>query len=92
MSLWKCKEVIARVTGATSYKNHHLLVSTFFDILLLIKHLVKDAVFEQQLGKEIGKEILLCNVFSEGTISISSRVALENYMNHARKNWQNTIA
>lgn len=62
MSLWKCKEVMARVTGATSYGNHHLLVSTFPDISLLVKHLVEDAVFEQQLGRGMGKETPLPSV------------------------------
>lgn len=83
---------MARVTGATSYGNHHLLVSTFPDISLLVKHLVEDAVFEQQLGRGMGKETQLCDVFSEGTISISSGVALQNYVNRARGNWQNTTA
>ena len=81
---------MARVIGATSYGNHHLLVSTFPNISLLVKHLVKDAVFEQQLGRGMGKETQLCDIFSEETINISSKVVLENYVNCARRNWQNT--
>lgn len=88
MSLWKCKEVMARVT-ATSHGNHHSLVSTFPDISLLVKHLVEDAVFEQHLGRGVVTETQLRDVFGEGTTSISSGVALENYLNRARGNWQN---
>lgn len=47
---------MARITSATFYGNHYLLVSTFPNILLLVKYLVNDIVFEQQLGKGIGKE------------------------------------
>lgn len=47
MLLWKCKEVIVRVTGATSHRNHHLLVSIFPDMSLLVKHLIEDAAFEE---------------------------------------------
>lgn len=56
MLLWKYKEVIACITGATSHENHHLLVSTFLDMSLLIKYLVEDAAFKEQLGKSIKKE------------------------------------
>lgn len=55
---------MARITSATSYGNYYLLVSTFPNISLLVKHLVKDTVFEQQLGRKMEKEIQLCNVFS----------------------------
>ena len=40
----------------------------------------------------MGKETQLCDVFSKETISISSGVVLENYMNCTRENWQNTTA
>lgn len=46
MFLLKCKEVIVFVTGITSHGNDYLLVSTFSDIYLLIKHLVEDKVFK----------------------------------------------
>lgn len=92
MSLWKCKEVMARITGATSHENYYLLVSTFPDMSLLVKHLVEDAAFEEQLGRGIGKEIQLPDFFSEGTTNISSGVALENYLNRARENWDNAAA
>lgn len=81
MSLWKCKEVMARVTGATSHENHYSLVLNFSDISLLVKHLAKDAVFEQCLKRGVGTETSLCNIFGEGITSISSGVALENYLN-----------
>lgn len=31
----------------------------------------------------------LCNVFKESTISISSGIRLENYLNRVKENWQN---
>lgn len=48
---------------------------------LLIKQLVKDTIFEQQLERGIGIEIPLHEVFGEGTISMSSDIALNNYLN-----------
>lgn len=44
MLLWECKEIMANMTSITSYKNCHLMIFTFPDILLLVKHLVKDAL------------------------------------------------
>lgn len=89
MLLWKCKEVMARVTRATFYRNHHLLMSTFSDMSLLVKHLVNDVAFEEQFERDIEKETQLPNVFLESTTNIFNRVALENYLNHAWGNWDN---
>lgn len=71
------------------HRNHHLLMSTFFNISLLVKYLVKDKIFEQHLGKVVKIKILLCDIFREDTTSISSRIVLENYLNCAKRNWQN---
>lgn len=83
MLLWKCKKVMASVTGVTSYKNHCLLVFTFFNMFLLIKPLVKNVVFEEQLGKGIKKETQLLDIFSESTTNIFSGLILGNYLNCA---------
>lgn len=77
------------IIGVTFHRNHHSLILTFSNIFLLIKHLVEDVVFEQCLRRGIKTETLFCNTFGEGTTSISIKVALENYLNCAKKNWQN---
>lgn len=64
-------------------------MSTFSNISLLVKHLVEDERFEQYLGRGIGIETSLCNVFGKDTTKILSKVALKNYLNCARENWQN---
>lgn len=89
MSLWKYKEVMICIIETTSHGNYYSLVSTFPDISLLVKHLAKNEIFEQCLGRGIGTKILLCDIFRQDTTSISIEVALENYLNCARKNQQN---
>lgn len=68
---------MACAINATFHRNHYLLVSNFPDISLLVKYLAIDIVFEQRFGRGIRTKILLCNVFGEDTISISSRVILK---------------
>lgn len=70
MLLQKYTEIMVHITGATSYRKDHLLVSTFSDIPLIVKHLVKDEVFEQHLRRDVETETLLCNVFGEGITNI----------------------
>lgn len=89
MSLWKCKKIIAYITAATSYGNHHSLVSTFFNISLLVMYFVKDEVFQQPLGRGMKIDTILRNVFEKGTTSISIRITLDNYLNWVRGNCQN---
>lgn len=86
MLLWKCKEIMARITWATFYGNRHLLVSIFPDMSLLVTHLVEHKAFEEQLERGMEKETQLPDVFSEGTTNISSGVALKNYLNRAQEN------
>lgn len=64
-------------------------MSTFPNIFLFVKHLVKDEIFEQHLKRRIGTKTSLCNVFGEGTTSIVSGIALKNSLNCIRENWQN---
>lgn len=89
MLLWKYKEIIAHVTRANFYENHHLLVSNFFDISLLKKHLVKDIVFAQRLRRTVETKTSFGYIFGENITCILSRVALENDLNYVRRNWQN---
>ena len=84
--LGKCKKVMICITRVTSHGNHHLLVSIFPNISLLIKHLIENIAFEKQLGRGIEKKAQLSNVFSKSTTNISSRVKLENYLNCVRGN------
>lgn len=79
--LGKCKKVIARVTRVTSHENQHLLVSTFPDISLLIKHLIENIAFEKQLGRGMEKKAQLSDIFSKDTTNIFNKVKLENYLN-----------
>lgn len=90
MLLRKYKKVIARMININFYKNHHLLVFTFPNNLLFIKHLIKDAIFKQQLKRKIGKKTQFCNIFSKKTINIFNKVILKNYINCIKKNRQNT--
>lgn len=70
----------------TFHENHYLLVFIFLNISLLIKHLVEDKVFEEQLEKRIGKKIQLCGIFGIEQKNIGNKVILENYKNCARRN------
>lgn len=70
----------------TFHENHHLLVFIFLNISLLIKHLVEDKVFEEQLEKRIGKKIQLCGIFGIEQKNIGNKVILENYKNCTRGN------
>lgn len=83
---------MAHVIRVTSYENYHLLVSTFLDISLLVKYLVEDVAFEEQLGRGMKKKTQFPNIFSRGTTNISSGVALKNYLNYAQGNWDNIAA
>lgn len=77
------------VIGATFYGNFYLLVSIFSNTSLLVKHLIKDLIFEPQLRRDITTETQLRNMFQKDITSISSKVALENYLAHARSNQKN---
>lgn len=80
---------MAYATRATFYGNYYLLISTFPNISLLIKHLTKDIIFKQRLEKSVGIKTTLCDVFGEIITNISSGVVRENYLNCIRGNWQN---
>ena len=53
ISLWNCQEAVSRTTEATSHGNCHSLTAKLLDVLLLIKHMTKDSLFCEQLGRTI---------------------------------------
>lgn len=93
LSLWKCKEAVSRATGATSHGNCHSLVAKLPDISLLVKHMTENSIFHEQLGRtgmrNNNAESALPNLFSIGVGHLSTGVALSQYINSARGNWDN---
>lgn len=50
ISFAKTRKVIAKKSGAIEHSNHHSVVNNTVDVLKLIQLLVKDSIFEEQLG------------------------------------------
>ncbi len=50
ISLWKCREAVSRAIEATLHGNCHSLTTKVPDISLLMKYIIEDSVFQEQLG------------------------------------------
>lgn len=55
--LTKTKEVIVRKSGIINYGNYHSAINNIIDISKLVQLLVKNSVFEKQLGQKYETEI-----------------------------------
>ncbi len=51
ISLWKCREAVSQTTGPTLHGNRHSFNAKLPDVLLLVKHMTKDSLFCEQLGR-----------------------------------------
>ena len=93
ISLWKCQEVISRTTRATSHSNCHSLAVTLFNISLLIKHIIENSLFCEQLGR-IGlwsnlQWLAFPDLFADGIARFATGLELARYVCSARGNWDN---
>ncbi len=93
LSLWSCKEVVLRATGATSYGNRHSLVAKLPDVSLLVKHMIDDSIFEKKLGRTGLPNNTLISIFPDlfyvGSAHLSNGIALSRYVDSAQGNWDN---
>lgn len=93
ISLWKCQEAVSRATGATSHGNRHSLATKVHDVSLLVKHMINDSLFREQLGRTGLRnnriEYAFRNLFAERVARLSTGVELGRYVQAARGNWDN---
>ncbi len=54
LALWKSKEVMAWMTGATKHGNWHAVVEIYNNITFVVKLLVAEKAFEETLGCGLG--------------------------------------
>ena len=93
LSLWSCKEAVSRATGATSHGNRHSLVAKLPDVSLLVKHMTDNSIFDEKLGRTGTQNNTTMsafpNLFYTGAAHLSNGIALSQYVNSARGNWDN---
>ena len=89
LALLKCKEVMARATGATSHGNCHAVVDTKHDVQLVVDHLMEQEAFHEIPGRGVGDqpEKSHTDLFSNGTSKLQLGVPLKRYKLRARGNW-----
>lgn len=80
---------MARVMGATDYKNQHSKVETYYDVALIVNLLVAGNVFQEQTGRGSGKEAeeKSINLFNTGSAKLSLRVTIQDYKVRSQHNW-----
>lgn len=84
------KEIIARATHFTSYKNHHSLVNSTSDLSLLVKILVEKKVFEFEVGNNI-KNTKFVNFFACELSKIGLESLLKEYQRQVQGNWKTSL-
>ncbi len=82
LALWKNKEVMARVTGATKHGNRHAVVEIYNDVTFVVKLLVAEKAFEETLGcgSEDNAESTNTDLFRKGTAALAGGILLQNYI------------
>ena len=93
ISLWKCREAVSRTIRATLHGNRHSLATKVHDASLLVKHMIEDSFFREQLGRtglrNNRTEYAFRDLFAEGVARLSTGVELGKYVQAARGNWDN---
>ena len=75
---------MARKSGAINHGNHHSAVNNIVDVSKLVQLLVKDGVFEEQLGQKCEAEI--SNLFALGTAKMATEIPFHKYQMRTRRN------
>lgn len=86
LSLCNSKEALSQATGSTSHGNRHSTVGSYPDVCYLVKLLIKESVFHEQLGRSDGGTDLP-DLFANGSASLARGVLLTEYINSSRGNW-----
>ncbi len=93
ISLWKCREAVSRATGATSHGNCHSLTIKVPDVSLLMKHMIDDSFFQEQLGwmglRNNRTEYAFRDLFAKGVARIFTGMEIGRYVQASRGNWNN---
>lgn len=84
--LWNSKKVFLQVTRSISYSNRLLTVCNYLDVCYLIKLLINETVFYEQLRKGVIRSNL-SDLFANGSASLIKRVLLTEYITSSRGNW-----
>lgn len=93
VSFWKCQEAISRPTKVTLYGNCHSFVIKLLNILLLVKHIIEDLLFHEQLGQtriqNNTQELTFLDLFIESNVRLSTSIEFPKYIFSARGNQDN---
>lgn len=77
--LWNSKEALLQAIGSTLYGNCYLIVGSYLNIYYLVKLFTKEAVFYEQLRRDIiGSN--LPNLFANSSASLAREVLLTKYI------------
>lgn len=85
--MWKIKKVITRATKSTFYDNYYSVISSVSDLNLIVKLLIKNAVFGYQPNKGSNKSELT-NLYICKSKFIGIEGPLELYQYKAYRNWK----
>lgn len=80
--LWKSKEVMAWVTGATKYRNWYTVVDIYNNVIFVIKLLIAKKIFEEILDYSLrdNNENIYIDLFPKGIIALAKGFFLRNYI------------
>ncbi len=82
LALWKNKEVMVRVTGATKHRNWHVVVETYNDVTFMVQLLIAEKAFKETLSHGLGDNAESTNtdLFRKRTTALVEGISLQNYI------------
>ena len=78
------------MTGTTKYRNCHIVVKTYNNVIFVVKLLVVVKAFKILLGCDLGDngETLNIDLFQKRMVEMARSIFLQNYILRAQKNWK----
>ncbi len=93
ISLWKSRKAVSQTIGATSYGNCYSLAAKLPNVLLLVKYMIEDSFFREQLGRtglqSYLQQLAFPDLFADSTVCLATGLELGRYVYAAYKNCDN---
>lgn len=79
--------MLVQATRATRYRNCHLVIDTYSDVIFMIKLIQETKVFKIQSGHSSTKGNEFVDLFAKRSVIINARILPKNYKKCVRRTW-----